>query len=184
MNHDSAPFQKVLGQTLTELARRGVTLGPNGVADAIEQQATAIAAARGIRKREALTHIDPASLAEAVASVARQREHDGLVAGEGPFPPVDNPELAMILAGVPDALVESGGDLYSVILNVAVNAWMAGHVHGEDGCSGCDFRGDTGHDWQARMATLSAAAPDITKWFNRDVWTKALENSGYTLARR
>ncbi|MFJ4795134.1 hypothetical protein [Kitasatospora purpeofusca] len=40
--------------------------------------------------------------------------------------------------------------------NVAVNAWMA---------------------------ALSAAAPDITKWFDRDVWTKALENNGYTVTR-
>ncbi|WP_424712476.1 hypothetical protein [Kitasatospora acidiphila] len=31
---------------------------------------------------------------------------------------------------------------------------------------------------------LSAAAPDITRWFNPDVWTKALENTGYTVTRR
>ncbi|MGW2397199.1 hypothetical protein ACWCYY_11660 [Kitasatospora sp. NPDC001664] len=184
MNHDRAEFQALLGRTLSELARRGVTLGPNGVADAVEQQATAIARRLGIKKREALAHIAPGPLADSIAAAAREREHADLSVGAGPFPPVDNPELAMILADVPDALVESGGDLYSVILNVAVNAWMAGHVHGEDGCSGCDFRGDTGHDWQARMDTLNAAVPDITKWFNRDVWTKALENSGYTVTRR
>ncbi|MFD8391077.1 hypothetical protein ACFV2N_18220 [Streptomyces sp. NPDC059680] len=32
----------------------------------------------------------------------------------------------MILAGVPDALAQTGEDLYAVIINVAVNAWMAG----------------------------------------------------------
>ncbi|MFF9667102.1 hypothetical protein ACF1FY_34115, partial [Streptomyces althioticus] len=136
MNHDNAPFQDALGRTLSELARRGVTLGPNGVADAIEQQATAIARRLGIKKREALSRLDTAALAGAIASAAQEREHADLAVGEGPFPPVDNLELAMILAGVPDALVESGGDLYAVILNVAANAWMAGHLHGEDGCPG------------------------------------------------
>ncbi|MFB7509237.1 hypothetical protein ACFC0P_38560, partial [Streptomyces broussonetiae] len=29
---------------------------------------------------------------------------------------------------MPDALAQTGGDLYAVILNVAVNAWMAGHL--------------------------------------------------------
>ncbi|WP_234340519.1 hypothetical protein VM636_30190 [Streptomyces sp. SCSIO 75703] len=50
------------------------------------------------------------------------------------MPPIDNPELALVLAGVPDSLAQTGGDLYAVIINVAVNAWMAGHIHGEDGC--------------------------------------------------
>ncbi|MGQ7753670.1 DUF7019 family protein [Streptomyces sp. WC2508] len=54
------------------------------------------------------------------------------------MPPIDNPELALVLAGVPDSLAQSGGDLYATIINVAVNAWMAGHIHGEDGCTGCE----------------------------------------------
>ncbi|WP_411153408.1 hypothetical protein [Streptomyces sp. A30] len=104
--------------------------------------------------------------------------------GQAPLPPRDNPELALILAGVPDALARTGGDLYAVILNVAVSAWMASHLHGEDGCEGCDGnRGPTGHDWQARMRTLTEMQPDITKWFDRDVWTRALNNTGFTVTR-
>ncbi|MGW3955426.1 hypothetical protein ACWEKM_31870 [Streptomyces sp. NPDC004752] len=76
--------------------------------------------------------------------------------GQAPMPPVDNPELALVLAGVPDSLAQTGGDLYAVIVNVAVNAWTAGHIHGEDGCTGCDgSRGPAGHDWQARMRTIT-----------------------------
>ncbi|MGY3676427.1 hypothetical protein ACVWXU_000050 [Streptomyces sp. TE33382] len=38
------------------------------------------------------------------------------------MPPIDNPELALVLVGVPDSLAQTGGDLYAVIINVAVNA--------------------------------------------------------------
>ncbi|MFD4860713.1 hypothetical protein [Streptomyces atratus] len=76
-------------------------------------------------------------------------------------------------------------DLYAVIINVAVNAWMAGHIHGEDGCTGCDgSRGPAGHDWEARMRTITEMQPNITKWFDRDVWTAAVNDSGFTVTRR
>ncbi|MER7191267.1 hypothetical protein [Streptomyces flaveolus] len=79
-------------------------------------------------------------------------------AGQAPMPPIDKPELALVLAG----LAQSGGDLFSVIVNVAVNAWMAGHIHGEGGCTGCDgSRGPGGHDWQARMRVITEMQPDI-----------------------
>jgi hypothetical protein len=103
----------------------------------------------------------------------------------GEDPPVGNPELALVLAGVPDSLARSGGDLYSAIVNVAVNAWMAGHIHGEDGCTGCERnRGPAGHDWQARMRTITEIQPDIIKWFDRDVWTNAVNDVGFTVTRR
>ncbi|MEU3741442.1 hypothetical protein AB0E78_30825 [Streptomyces sp. NPDC032198] len=41
---------------------------------------------------------------------------------------MNNPELALILTGVPDSIAQSDGDPYGVIVNVAVNAWMAGHM--------------------------------------------------------
>jgi hypothetical protein len=105
--------------------------------------------------------------------------------GEAPSPPVGNPELALILAGVPDALAQTGGDLYGVIVNVAVNAWMAGQIHGEDGCAGCDGgRGPAGHDWDVRMRIITEMQPDISKWFGRDVWTSAVNESGFTVTRR
>lgn len=68
---------------------------------------------------------------------------------------------------------------------MAVNAWMAYHIHGEDGCTGCDAScGDAGHDWQARMRAITEMQPDITKWFDRDVWTAAVNDTGYTVTRR
>ncbi len=101
------------------------------------------------------------------------------------MPPPDNPELALVLAGVPDSLAQTGGDLYAVIVNVAVNAWMAGHIHGEDGCIGCDgSRGPAGHDWEARMRTITELQPDVTKWCDRDVRTRAVNDAGYAVTRR
>ncbi|MEU2228524.1 hypothetical protein ABZ575_36725, partial [Streptomyces sp. NPDC018347] len=75
--------------------------------------------------------------------------------------------------------------LYMVIINVAVNAWMAGHIHGEDGCTGCDgSRGPAGHGWEARMRTIIEVQPNITKWFDRDVWTHAVNDAGYAVTCR
>ncbi|MFE5098141.1 hypothetical protein ACFRCI_50030 [Streptomyces sp. NPDC056638] len=106
-------------------------------------------------------------------------------APEAPMPPLGSPELALALAGVPDSLAQTGGDLYAVIINVAVNAWVAGHIPGEDGCAGRDSsRGNVGHDWQARMRTITEMQPNITKWFDRDVWTAAVNDSGFTVTRR
>ncbi|MFB7493304.1 hypothetical protein ACFC09_01130 [Streptomyces sp. NPDC056161] len=108
-----------------------------------------------------------------------------LTAAQAPLPPLKNPELALILAGVPDSLTETSGDLYAVILGVAVNAWMAGHIHGEDGCTGCDgSRGQTGHDWEAPMKQIRQMLPDGDKWFDRDVWTNALTDAGFSVVRR
>jgi hypothetical protein len=141
----------------------------------------------GIQVRSAWRYFDAERLAESLA--ARRREfEDGQEperAGQAPMPPVGNPELALLLAGVPDALAESGGDLYGVLLNLLVNAWMAGHIHGEDGCPGCDgSRGPAGHDWNTRMKTINDLQPDITRWFDREVWAAALNDSGFGVTRR
>ncbi|WP_331738247.1 hypothetical protein [Embleya sp. NBC_00896] len=179
-------FRTALGETLSELARRGVTVRPGTVADTIEANMTVVARQLGIQPRSAWRYFDAAALADTIAEQVKEgdgREAKGV--GGAPMPPVGNPELAVILAGVPDSLVETGGDLYAVIVNVAVNAWMAGHIHGEDGCDGCeDARGPAGHDWQARMDAVAARVPDIDKWFDRDVWTAALHDSGYCVTRR
>lgn len=180
-------FQQAAAQTLAELARRGVTVRPGAVEDVIERNVTAVATQLGIQVCSAWRYFDPAALADTIAEQYQQHaeaDDPGRV-GQPPLPPVDNPELAVLLASVPDALAQSGGDLYAVILNVAVNAWMAGHIHGEDGCTGCEeSRGPAGHDWAARMAQITALEPGITKWFDRDVWTAALNDSGFTLTRR
>ncbi|MBG7704802.1 hypothetical protein HCJ76_43770 [Streptomyces sp. MC1] len=105
--------------------------------------------------------------------------------GQAPVPPIDTPELALVLVGVPDSLAQTGMDLYAVIISLAVNAWMAGHMHGEDGCTGCDgSRGPAGHDWEAGMRTITEMQPDIAKWFDCDVWTRAVNDTGYTVIRR
>ncbi|MBZ4324515.1 hypothetical protein JNW98_35025 [Streptomyces sp. SCA2-4] len=169
------------------MARRGVTVRPGTVADVIEQNVGTVAARLGIQVRSAWRYFDAAGLAD---TIARQQQEfkdgsDARVVGQAPMPPVDNPELALIMASVPDSLAETGGDLYTVILNIAVNAWMAGHVHGEDGCDGCEgSRGPSGHDWEARMKAIAEGVPDITKWFDRDVWTAALHDSGFSVERR
>jgi len=180
-------FREAAAETMAALARRGITVRSGTVEDIIEERVTAVAQQLRIQVRSAWTYFNAEALAEAIAKQYREVQESGEddEVGQAPMPPVDNPELALILAGVPDMLVESGGDLYNVILNVAVNAWMAGHIHGEDGCAGCEgSRGDAGHDWEARMATITLLKPDITRWFDRTVWTAALHDSGFSVERR
>ncbi|MFE4205475.1 hypothetical protein ACFRSX_30920 [Streptomyces goshikiensis] len=178
-------FKEAVTDTLAELARQGVTVRPGTVADTIERNIRTVAERLGIQERSAWRYFDPAGLAASIAQQRQATEDGGTPSevGRAPMPPVDNPELALILGSVPDALEENGGDLYSVIVSVAVNAWMAGHIHGEDGCTGCQNKRPTGPDWQARMAAITAMQPDITKWFNREVWTAALNDTGYSVTR-
>ncbi|WP_407841395.1 hypothetical protein ACE1OC_41230 [Streptomyces sp. DSM 116496] len=178
-------FKEAVADTLAELARQGVTVRPGTVADTIERNIRAVAERLGIQERSAWRYFDPANLAPSIVQQRQESESSSASeeVGRAPMPPLDNPELALILGGVPDALEESGGDLYSVIVNVAVNAWMASHIHGEDGCTGCQDKRPTGTDWQARMDTITAMEPDITKWFNPAVWTAALNDTGYSVTR-
>ncbi|WP_318199162.1 hypothetical protein [Streptomyces sp. SCL15-4] len=164
-----------------------MTFAPSTVEDTIEKNISTVAERLGIQVRSAWRYFDASVLADRLAQSQASYEESSSEkdAGQAPMPPIDNPELALVLAGVPDSLAQTGGDLYAVIFNVAVNAWMAGHIHGEDGCAGCDgSRGPAGHDWQARMRTITEMQPDITKWFNRDVWTRAVNDAGYTVTRR
>lgn len=183
-------FKEAVAQTLIELAHRGVTLAPKTVADTIEQQITTVSERLGIQVRSAWRYFDAKATADRLTQNLASHEESSSKThltdvGQAPMPPLDNPELALVLAGVPDSLAQSGGDLYAVIINVAVNAWMAGHIHGEDGCTGCDgSRGPAGHDWQARMHTITELQPNITKWFDRDVWTRAVNDAGYAVTRR
>jgi hypothetical protein len=143
-------FKEAVAQTLAELARRGVTVRPGAVADVIEKNVNTVAEQMGIQARSAWRYFDAAGLAETIAQQHRDFEggSEARGVGQAPMPPIDNPELALILGSVPDALAETGGDLYAVVLNTIVNAWLAGHIHGEDGCPGCDgSRGPAGHDW-------------------------------------
>ncbi|MFI2031822.1 hypothetical protein [Streptomyces buecherae] len=187
MVRNTKAFKEAVAQTLAELARHGVTLAPATVEDAIEQRITATAQQLRIQVRSAWRYFDASRMADRLAQSLASYEENGSAkdAGQAPMPPIDNPELALVLAGVPDSLAQTGGDLYAVIVNVAVNAWMAGHIHGEDGCTGCEGnRGPAGHDWEARMRTITEMQPNIAKWFDRDVWTRAVNDAGYTVTRR
>ncbi|MFB6984649.1 hypothetical protein ACNPQN_39120 [Streptomyces sp. NPDC056297] len=179
-------FQSAVADTLAELARLGVTARPGTVADTIERNVTAVATQMGIQVRSAWRYFSAAGLAKSIAAQREQKNESGQEGiGQAPLPPLGNPELAVILAGVPDSLAENGGDLYAVLLNVAVNAWMAGHIHGEDGCTGCEgSRTAAGHDWAARMNEIRRLMPDVDKWYDRDVWTAALHDSGFAVTRR
>ncbi|MFB7747319.1 hypothetical protein [Streptomyces sp. NPDC056132] len=179
-------FKEAVAQTLTELAHRGVTLAPSTVEDTIEKNISTVSERLGIQTRSAWRYFDAAALADHLAQSQSSYEESSSDKGVGqaPMPPLDNPELALVLAGVPDSLAQTGGDLYAVIVNVAVNAWMAGHIHGEDGCTGCDgSRGPAGHDWEARMRTITEMQPNISKWFDRGAWTRAVNDAGYTVTR-
>lgn len=180
-------FKDAVAQTLAELARRGVTIGPATVEDAIAQSMRRVADHLRIQVRSAWRYFDASALADRLAKNLREFEESSKEdnVGQAPMPPLDNPELALLLAGVPEALAQSGGDLFAVILNVVVNAWQAGHLHGEDGCAGCEgARGSAGHDWEARMKMITDLQPGITKWLDRDEWTAALNKSGFTVTRR
>ncbi|BAC75299.1 hypothetical protein AQJ43_37660 [Streptomyces avermitilis] len=179
-------FKEAVAQTLAELAHQGVTLAPATVEDTIEKNVRTAADRLGIQVRSAWRYFDAAALAARLADSSRSFEESSTRkgAGQAPMPPVDNPELALILAGVPNALAQTGGDLYGVIVNVAVNAWIAGHIHGEDGCDGCEeSRGPSGHDWEDRMRVITEMQPDISKWFDRNVWTRAVNDTGFTVTR-
>ncbi|MFF2191230.1 hypothetical protein [Streptomyces sp. NPDC058155] len=180
-------FKEAVAQTLAELAHRGVTLAPATVADAIEQQITTVSERLRIQVRSSWRYFDASATADRLARSLSSFEESSSEkdVGQAPMPPVDNPELALVLAGVPDSLAQTGGDLYAAMINVAVNAWMAGHIHGEDGCTGCDgSRGPAGHDWEARMRTITEMQPNIAKWFDRDEWTTAVNDAGFTVTRR
>ena len=76
------------------------------------------------------------------------------------MPPLGNPELALVLAGVPDSLVQTGGDLYAVIVDVAVNAWMAGHIAGLP--RGTPYRKQQFHGLMTENGTLSYTDVEAT----------------------
>ncbi|MEU8550566.1 hypothetical protein AB0C81_26895 [Streptomyces roseoverticillatus] len=89
-------------------------------------------------------YFDPTATADRLAQSLSSYEENNSEkdVGQAPMPPIDNPGLALVLASVPDSLAQTGGDLYAVIINVAVNAW-----------------------------------------FDRDVWTRAVNDAGYTVTR-
>ncbi|MER6386890.1 hypothetical protein ABT236_00245 [Streptomyces sp. NPDC001523] len=180
-------FKDAVAVTLSELTSRGFAFRRGTIADTVRDGMRLMVERLGVQTRSGRKHLGVDGHPDRATARRGRTDEDRTPAweiGQPPTPPVDNPELAIILAGVPNALEENGGDLYLVVLGVAVNAWMAGHIHGEDGCTGCrDKRGQAGTDWQARMDGITALKPDIAKWFDREVWTAALNDTGYTVTR-
>jgi hypothetical protein len=91
------------GQTLAELAHRGVTLAPSTVEGTVEKYINTVAERLGIQVRSAWRYFDAAVLADRLAGSANAFEESSNDKGVGqaPMPPIDNPELALVLAGVP-----------------------------------------------------------------------------------
>jgi hypothetical protein len=106
-------FKEAVAQTLAELAHRGVTLAPATVADTIEKQISTVSERLGIQVRSAWRYFGAAVIADRLAQSLRSYEgsSSGKDVGEAPTPPLDNPELTLVLAGVPDFLAQTGGDL-------------------------------------------------------------------------
>lgn len=172
-------FRQAVADTLGHLARLGVVgIDADAVGDLIEQNMTALSTQLGIRPASSWRYFDAEALAQAIAEQAGAAG-DGSDLGRPPYPDAGNPELAILIAGFPDALAQSGGDLHRAVLNLAVNAWQAGHIHGEDGCTGCEGRGPGGHDYEQRMDTVRQQVPDFSKWFNSAVFNARLAEVGY-----
>ncbi|MET9914935.1 hypothetical protein ABZZ74_51215 [Streptomyces sp. NPDC006476] len=99
-------FKEAVAQTLAELAHRVVRLAPSTVEDTIEKNISAVAERLRIQVRSAWRYFDAAALADRLADSANAFKESSSEKGVGqaPMPPIDDPELALVLAGVPDPL--------------------------------------------------------------------------------
>jgi len=181
-------FRQAVADTLEHLDQLGVSgIDAGAVGDLIEQNMTAVSMQLGIQAASSWRYFDAEALAEAIAEQARkakQQHGDDADMGQPPYPEVGNPELAILIAGFPGALASCGGDLHRAVLNLAVNAWQAGHIHGEDGCPGCESRGPSGHDYEQRMDTVRQQVPDFSKWFDSTAFNARLAETGYEVKSR
>ncbi|MEU5525171.1 hypothetical protein ABZ759_32235 [Streptomyces sp. NPDC047860] len=164
-------FKEAVAETLAELASRGVTLAPSTVEDTIEKNISAVSGWASRCAPPGGTSTPPHSpTASPTTHAPSRRAARRRAPGTRRCRRSATPSWRWCSLAFRTPWHRTGGDLYGVIVNVAVNAWMAGHIHGEDGCTGCDgSRGPAGHDWEARMRTIIEMQPDIAKWFDRDV---------------
>lgn len=180
----SKALQQALSDTVEQLALLGVSgVSREALGALIERNITAVAGRLGIQPASAWRYFDAAALARSIAEQAHPEDAQPSQVGEPPMPPHGNPEMALLIGGFLDALQE-GGDLHAAVLNLAANAWMAGHVHGEDGCPGCAPRAAGGHDYDARMAAIRQEMPGYEKWFDPAVFHARLAETGWQLTRR
>jgi hypothetical protein len=181
-------FQQAVADTADHLSRLGVTgVGRPAIADTIERNITAVSQQLKIQSASAFRYFDAGDFAQSMAKMVRESEAlygEGPDIGQPPLPPRGNPEMALLIAGFFDALEECDGNLHAVVLGLIVNSWQAGHIHGEDGCAGCGFRGPGDHDYPRRMARVRQDLPDYAKWFDPSVFNARLAEAGYELKRR
>lgn len=179
---NSKAFQQALADTVEQLAQLEVReVDRDALAGAIERRLVEVSARLGIQPSSALRYFDAGQFARTLAEQAGSGPRTEV--GAPPMPPPDNPEMAVLIGGFLEALA-GGGSLHTAVVNLAANAWMAGHVHGEDGCPGCQARGAGGHDYSARMGAIRQNLPDYAKWFDPAVFDARLAETGWHLTRR
>lgn len=120
-------FETAVADTLAELAKRGVTARPGTVAASSKKTSPPYPASFALKcaPPDGTWTPPPGRQPRRPAPAVGGRRRQGC--RTGPHAPVGNPELALLLAGIPDSLEETGGDLYQVLINVAVNACSARH---------------------------------------------------------
>lgn len=58
-----------------------------------------------------------------------------------PFPDPGSPVLKVIVTAAVEAVRSGEATTEQAILHAAVHGWYEGHIHGEDTCPGCSYRG-------------------------------------------
>ncbi|MHA7956268.1 hypothetical protein ACX9I7_00725 [Streptomyces sp. L500] len=90
----------------------------------------------------------------------------------GPMPSKRCPELGLLMAEAADSL-HRGASLFDTLLELAESAWAAGHIQGEDHCTGCTERGAGGHNWPARQDAVLGLFPNARAFTYRSIWGRA-----------
>lgn len=107
---------------------------------------------------------------------------DAKAMATAPMPSEGCPELGLLMAEAADNL-HHDGSLFHAFLELAVNAWMAGHIEGEDHCTGCTERGAGGHDWPARQEAVLDLFPNAQAFLHRSIWNAAMHDGTLLPAR-
>ncbi|MEV6949607.1 transposase [Streptomyces sp. NPDC051172] len=96
---------------------RGLPQGPGSPGSSIGVRSPSLPASAGAPgggvRLVPLPSLRPVELGPGSVRLREGQQRQG--GGPGPMPPVGNPELALVLAGVPDSLAQTGGDLHAVI---------------------------------------------------------------------
>jgi hypothetical protein len=101
------------------------------------------------------------------------------------MPPVDNPELALLLPVCPTPRRKGAATCTRCSwASSSTRGWPATSTERTAAPDVTAARGPAGHDWNTRTKTITDLQPDITSWFDHEVWTAALHDSGFSVTRR